>query len=226
MSKPIIVFTSDDGYLTNYTKVYPAFRKRGLAMTQYIIGNSVPALNSAFSSPLYLKRMQEAGMDMQCHTYTHLDSRTGTESELHDEMTSVNGVFDKLGFAIPRHHAYPYGYNNALTKSVYGQHRKTLRLTGDVLGNYNTYDAIRRDPLAIKGFSCDIQDEAKFALVRKGIDQAIANDGILVLYFHYVRDHAQISIKEGYLDKLLDYVVSTGVRVMTFDEMYNHVFKD
>lgn len=66
---PRIVFTFDDGTITDYTTVYPMMKARGLRGTSYIITSKVG--NSGAMSWQQIIEMYEDGWDIQCHTHTH-----------------------------------------------------------------------------------------------------------------------------------------------------------
>lgn len=223
MREPIIVFTIDDGTTTDYENVYPMFKKRGLKATSYIIGSFPETGSSVYMGWEYIKALRNKGWDIQCHSYTHRYMGQLDETELNYEMTENDKVFNEQGFGSVEHHCYPYGSHSELSKTVFEDYRKTARHTGKQI---TTYEEIVSKPLNVKACNMDIQDDVTYEMVKGKIDEVSKMDnGVLVFYFHRVRTHSQISIQESYLEKVVDYVISKGIAVKTFDEMFNHVHK-
>lgn len=221
MREPIIVFTIDDGTTTDYEKVYPMFKKRGLKATSYIIGSFPETGSSVYMGWEYIKALRNRGWDIQCHSYTHRYMGQLDEEELIYEMVESDKVFKENEMGNITHHCYPYGSHSALSKSVFEGHRTTARHTGmDV----TTYEEVTSNPMNIKACNMDIQDDETFEVVKSKIDEVSKmENGVLVFYFHRIRTHSAISIQESYLEKVLDYVINKGVAVKTFDEMFNYV---
>jgi len=66
---PRIVFTFDDGTITDYTTAYPMMKARGVRGTSYIITSKVG--NIGVMSWEQIIEMYKDGWDIQCHTHTH-----------------------------------------------------------------------------------------------------------------------------------------------------------
>ena len=221
MREPIIVFTIDDGTTTDYEKVYPMFKKRGLKATSYIIGSFPETGSSVYMGWEYIRALRNKGWDIQCHSYTHRYMGQLDEAELTYEMVESDKVFKENEMGNITHHCYPYGSNSALSKSVFQNYRSTARLTGT---DITTYEEIISNPMSVKACNMDIQNDALLETIKGKIDEVSEmENGVLVFYFHRIRTGTAISIQESYLEKVLDYVISKGVAVKTFDEMFNHI---
>ena len=221
MREPIVVFTIDDGAKTDYEKVYPMFKKRGLRATSYVIGSFPEGKNTVYMSWEYVKTLKNKGWDIQCHSYTHGRMGDLTEEQLNYEMVENDKIFKENGLGSVEHHCYPYGSYSPLSESVFSNYRKSARHTGT---HVTTYDEIVSDPLNVKACSMDIQEDEAYELVKGKIDEVSEiEDGVLVFYFHRVRTSPQISVQESYLEKVVDYVIQKGITIKTFDEMFNHV---
>ena len=66
--KPIII-TFDDGYLDNYTNVFPILQKYSMKASFYII-TSMVGLDDRLAK-YHIREMEAAGMDFGSHTVTH-----------------------------------------------------------------------------------------------------------------------------------------------------------
>ena len=223
--KPIIVFTTDDFFTTDYTILYDQMRRRGWLWTAYVVGGRVGRgqLRGAYGDWGHLERLAQSGVDIQCHTLNHIDLSTLTRQEVADEISGNTDRLMRRGFAKPEHHALPFGgYNQMVLDEVLKQ-RKTVRHTGASSNDWNTYEEVQSGIL--KGLRADIKDDVYFETVKQGIDNAIANNGVLVLYHHEIMKGMipDYKVMLGYLIKLHDYVESKGISVMTMSEAYDYV---
>lgn len=219
--KPIVVFSMDDGLMTDYTKVYPIFNKRGIRGTSYVTTSlHENTTNGSFMRKPYLKMLKENGWDIQCHFHEHVQLTTLTQQEIVDSLEKVNEELNSFGIGIPEHHAYPYGSYNAEVQNALKPYRKTGRLIGHTS---TSYAQIQNNPYQIVACNMDIQNETDFERIIGVIDNVINTDEIVVLFFHNVQVNESTSVTEDYLTRIVDYVINTKTSIMTFKEMYDYV---
>lgn len=82
-AKPVCI-TFDDGYLDNYTVVYPALKRHGMVGVFFIITGVVG--NGTHVTWDDLREMHGAGMDIESHTVHHLELPSLTLPRLRDEL--------------------------------------------------------------------------------------------------------------------------------------------
>jgi peptidoglycan/xylan/chitin deacetylase (PgdA/CDA1 family) len=228
MRKPIVVFTSDDGYLTDYTLMHKEFRRRGLSGTNFLVGANADTMKADRINWELVRTMVEKGWDYQCHSYNHVYFDTITPTVTQNEMTANNQAYTNKGLSAPKHTAYPGGRINDANRSVILQNRETSRFARYELTPkaYNTYEEAAAG-VDIVGIACDIQTENRFTEIKSAVNETIANNGILVLYWHGVtptgRTPATVyEITQEYMNELLDYIADTNAQVMNYSEMCDY----
>lgn len=157
------VITLDDGWVSAYNTAWPILKKYGYPFTLFIY---IEYVGSGGKSMTWdqLAEMRDAGVDIQCHTFTHSNlhgKATGTKPKevtvmqqmgyepwLRKEIIDSKKVLeDKLGIKVNAI-AYPYGvWNSEVRKvvkeagyeagfTVYGQRIGMHSPPSDLLGRY------------------------------------------------------------------------------------------
>ncbi|SES02494.1 polysaccharide deacetylase family protein [Salipaludibacillus aurantiacus] len=228
--EPVLVFTFDDAFLTDYSKAYPEMTIRGIKGTSYVATNWLNRTDREFCSWSQLKEMNDSDWwDVQCHTHTHPRLSELTESEVRSEMETVNQEFENNGLPLPKHHAYPYGDTSDLVKEVLNEYRSTQRLTGRYRSSdLNSYRSIRSDEQSIvKAISVDMQSQQDLNDAKGIVKEAYHKGSIIVLYCHEILEEDsgyEFAVLEEYFIQLLDYIVNLRIKTMTISEMYDYVF--
>lgn len=225
--EPLIVYTIDDAYLTDYTIAFPLAQQYGIKGTSFAVGNWTGG--GRFCDWSQLKEMQESpNWDVQGHTTTHRNLATLSEQEIRAEFEGVNQIFQANGLEPPQHTAYPYGGNNTLVRQIGSEYRKFQRLTGRYEGGLNTRDFILNSPYGvINGMSVDMQDDDEFERIKSAIQWGINTGKIIVIYHHEIKqapDDYQYSINLYHLEKLYEFIAESGVRTLTMTELYDELF--
>lgn len=214
--KPLHVVTFDDLRNTDYRRAFPLMQDRGAVGTSYVIGDRNIRWHEVYE-------MRDAGWDFQCHSYSHTYLWDLTESELRAEMVGVNAVFEAHGLEVPKHHAYPYGANNAFVKSIIEDYRATQRHTGQPTyeGSVLPYDEV--EFRSLQSVHADIATPERMSFVRDAIDYAAQTDGVLITYTHSIVDDITDSSQclQVYFEEMLDYSLSQGLRIVSVAQMYN-----
>lgn len=229
---PIICMTTDDGFISDYIYAYPRLRKKGYMLTSYIMANYPDQHLPYYASWSHWKMLHERGWDIQCHSFNHERLSTLTDAELREDMEKQDQGFIDAGLPIPDHHAVPFGDIRDEQANIILEYRKTLRagmyrtehFDSNHDGAYNTYEQVKSRKFGVLGF--DMQTESQFENFKTQVDKAIENNGIFVWYFHMVLpdgDPQSMGIYISYLEKALDYIEESGIRVMTITEMYDYV---
>jgi peptidoglycan/xylan/chitin deacetylase (PgdA/CDA1 family) len=154
------IITIDDGYLSGYDVAWPILKKFGYPFTMFVY---VDYIGSGGKSITWdqLAEMRDAGVDIECHTYSHqnlhgkglrgkpaeLLKQLGYDGWLHHEIVDSKQALEKqLGIKVSVF-AYPYGVYNAKARemvkeagyeaafTVYGQ-RVAYSAPYDLMGRY------------------------------------------------------------------------------------------
>jgi peptidoglycan/xylan/chitin deacetylase (PgdA/CDA1 family) len=118
--KPIpeksVVLTFDDGYIDNYTNVFPILKEFNMNATIFVISTYLDGV--FYMTPNQVKEMSDYGIDIESHTVTHrrLSELSYEEqlNELKKSKDTIEGITGKPIIAI----AYPEGKFNEDTKKA------------------------------------------------------------------------------------------------------------
>jgi peptidoglycan/xylan/chitin deacetylase (PgdA/CDA1 family) len=155
------VITLDDGWVSGYNNSWPILKKYGFPFTLFIYIEYVGSGGKSMSWD-QLAEMRDAGVDIECHTYTHSNlhgkgnkakvqaeiKAMGYEPWLRKELIDSKKVLEeKLGIKV-NCLAYPYGVWNSVVRgivkeagyeaafTVYGQRLTMHSPPSDLLGRY------------------------------------------------------------------------------------------
>lgn len=92
------IITIDDGWVSAYSNAWPILKKYGYPFTLFIYVNYVGTGGKSLSWD-QLADMRDAGVDIQCHTYSHADLRSPTRRGSVDKktMASIENDIKTLG---------------------------------------------------------------------------------------------------------------------------------
>ena len=140
-SKPIVI-TFDDGYLTNYTYVFPILQELNMKAEISLIGNAIRYANWGMEWD-HVREMQESGLvHFQAHTTALHDApgRTGVlkkaEESWRDYVTlfaedtrNIRGTIAYQTGKDPQVFTYPLGKHNPMTEAIIRQMGFQVSLT-------------------------------------------------------------------------------------------------
>ncbi|MDB5181504.1 MAG: putative xylanase/chitin deacetylase [Candidatus Saccharibacteria bacterium] len=216
--EPLISVTFDDGYETTYTKAMPLLQKYGIRTTQYVLSGT--ADDPTYVSWGQIKRMQEAGHEIACHTVNHADLRTLDDEDLDIQVRTCKEELSKR-FGPVYNFASPYGSQDKRTLAVIGKYFKSQRNTnGDPTNGVSAVDVNLRanfDPINIIGVT--VRQDTTVEQLRQLVAYTKANNAWLVLTYHQADDHnSKFSVTEKDFEHQFAYLSSTDVRIVTMQE--------
>ena len=116
-----VIMSFDDGYLDNYTEVFPIIKEYNVKITIFMISNYVGC--PEYMTEDMLKEMASSGLvSIQSHTATHPDLTTQTEESLIREFETSNEALEAITGRKVRALCYPAGAYNDLVMSVAGNY--------------------------------------------------------------------------------------------------------
>lgn len=114
--KPLIL-TFDDGYLNNYTELFPLLQKHGVKATIFMISGNVGGGRSLSASQI--QEMSRSGLvSFQSHTVSHPNLDELTEEQLVEELSRSQADILHLTGILPNVLCYPTGRTNDLVQEV------------------------------------------------------------------------------------------------------------
>lgn len=103
-----VVLTFDDGYMDNYTNMYPILKKYGFRATIFVITSYIDKSPDYLTSN-QLKEMDTYGIDIESHTVDHEPLNKLTKDKQLEELTNSKIFLEKLLNKKILYIAYPYG---------------------------------------------------------------------------------------------------------------------
>jgi peptidoglycan/xylan/chitin deacetylase (PgdA/CDA1 family) len=220
--KPALVFTFDDGSLTDYTLAFPFMRNLGVKGTSYINTATINDSNKLTWEQIF--EMKNSGLwDVQCHTHNHANLSELTDLQIRQEMEFVNSAFITAGLQPPRHHALPFGAGDADARAIVAEYRDTIRLIGsiDIGTHINTYETL--DLHRLRGVSIDTQSMERVDEIKNYISAAYHNSRVVFLYTHKIitePQEYQYQILLSCFEEIVNHINNIGIETLTVSEFY------
>ena len=115
--RPTVILTFDDGYVDNYTDMFPILKKYGAKATVFLITDLIGT--SGYLSEEQIREMASSGLvSFQSHTVSHPDLSYQTEATLRYQFSESVRIIEGLTGRTVRALAYPAGSFNDLVLSV------------------------------------------------------------------------------------------------------------
>lgn len=105
--KPVVL-TFDDGYINAATQAYPLLGARGMVGTFFIITGVMDTAN--YLTWGQAGDMQTNGMEIGCHSATHVSLRRLDQDALLNEVAGAGGTIAAVLGTAPVSFCYPYGH--------------------------------------------------------------------------------------------------------------------
>ncbi|UMZ75466.1 polysaccharide deacetylase family protein [Natranaerofaba carboxydovora] len=209
-----LIFTFDDGCSTDYEVVYPILKEKGLEAVTYISPIFIEDEMDGFMDWEQVKALDEAGWDIEDHTYSHVNLEELTKEEINKEMQKINDIFEKKGLDTPKHHALPYGEYNETAKEVVLTYRDTVRTAENNLNSYPLEDDI------LDAVDMGIHSEE----VLKGfIDRAVLENKVLIFFTHDVQENPyDYGITTEKFESVLEYAIEKEINILTLSELMKY----
>lgn len=218
-----VIFTFDDGYVSDYELAYPILKKYGIRGTSYIIPEYQDTNRPYTLKWDEIREMKQYGWDFGCHTYSHTDVTKMAADEIKKSMESVNAAFTAQGLPAPKIHAFPFGkYDEAAIEAMKPyriQMRKAFYETKFV-------DPATADPYEIDCCSADMQKRPRLLEHEKLVDKAVNEKAVIVfrchcLYRETVDDMGDwpVQTDSRLFAELVKYCFDKGCRFMTMSEL-------
>jgi len=213
LSKGVIVFTFDDGNISDFTKAKPALDKYGYRATSYIIGAWIEAPNYLSASQIQ-SLYHECGWDIGSHTYNHVNLTTLTTDQVEDELRRNIYTLKNLGVKNVSSIAYPFGGYSPTVVDIVKKYHSAGRT---VVSGYEVFPF--GNPYALR----QVQLTTGISLVtaKTYIDRAKANCEVVIYLAHKIVDSGAAGGEWTTSDftALVNYAASEGLEVLSLAEL-------
>jgi peptidoglycan/xylan/chitin deacetylase (PgdA/CDA1 family) len=213
LDRPMISFSFDDAPETAALTGAALLEARGLRGTYFISAglagtDGTMGRNASLSE---VKRLAEAGHEIACHTYSHLDCGQAS-AEIADADVEQNvRSFDAAGLPEAVTFAYPYGDVSVPTKRALSERYALLR--GLHHGLIDTHADLNQAP------AVGVEGPNGEDVAGRWMDKARRRKSWLILYTHDVTDNpSPFGCTPAVLDRLIDRAQSEGFDVVTVAE--------
>lgn len=212
-----LVFTWDDMSLSQFTQGFRMFMKEDIKATFYV--NSDMIGTAKFPTWTQLSVMYKNGMDMECHTRSHLRLTELTQEQVIEQLRGNSITFRAHGLPAPMHFAYPYGAHNEYTKAwISGSGlRRTARVSYPMGFVTKNSDRFLLGPYWIDNIA---PTESGMRRVKELIGHASFYREGLILAGHEIGDmEGQYQVNIATLKSIIGYVKEIGIDVVTISEL-------
>ena len=213
LERPMVSFSFDDAPATACEAGARALEARDLRGTYYfaagLAGRDGPM--GRYATGEDARRLHEAGHEIACHTYSHLDCGQSSQTETLADVDRNAESLAAWGAGDPVSFAYPYGDVAAPAKTALSGRFKTLRALHH--GLITDGADLNQTP------AVGIEGEDGEAVARAWLDKAKARKAWLILYTHDVAAQpSQWGCTTDALERLIDRAVADGFDVVTVAE--------
>lgn len=218
-ARPIISFTFDDGWLSQYTTGLPLLCKYQVPATFFLISGYFGY--PAYMYPNHVRTLIQDGEEIADHTVDHADLAKLPPQRVQWELSYSQQTLQQLFGQKIVDFATPYGsYNEDVlqeARRLFESHRST----NDGLNGPGDFDPYNIQSITY-GDSITTLDQYK-----QWIDQAIQTHQWLVLTFHQVDTSGQqYSVPPKLLEQILAYTAShPEIRPMTMSQALAEVYQ-
>lgn len=219
----LIVFTFDDGNVSDYSLAFPILTEYGITGTSYINPYDPDHETVNKLSWSQIREMYAQGWDFEDHTYSHINLTKSTPEQIKQSMEQVNAAFLENGLKPPVAFAYPYGKFDQDAVAIVRQYRSQARLA---YYRDDFVDLKSADFYQIPCVSADMQTEKRLKEKENLVDKACSKNGVIVFRVHCLYRNALddmgvevVQTSSALFEELVRYCVNKGCSFTTMDKL-------
>lgn len=181
----VISLSSDDGKLSDFTRVFPILKEYGINITVFVTVDSLGAKNRMNLSQI--TQLHSSGWEIGSHTMNHLDLTKVNSTTLVHEIADSKSYFEEHGLEV-KSFAYPYGARNEAVSNIVKDYYVLAR------GVTSGGKSVGYIPNDLHDFSeiIAMPVPSDFGFMRGLIDMAIERHEWINFYFHSVTEEGKI----------------------------------
>lgn len=216
-SKGKILLTFDGNRENIYNQAFPILVEEGVKGTMYTYGGGVGTVGAyTWANTL---EMYNAGMDIQCHSFTHPGLETQTDEEIIAEMENNNAAFIANGLPSPEHIAYPFAALSLNTQNIVKNYRKSGRRTEIV--DFKVMWRRYMHQYSIHSYPIENITAPNLVILKSYMDFVALNGSYITLYHHFT--NAADAAGLATFREIITYGKSIGLEFVTISQLYNQI---
>lgn len=213
LDRPMISFTFDDPPASAADRGASILEQHGLRGTYFVAAGLAASRGPAglYASQPSLMALADAGHELACHTYTHLDCAKASAQAIIDDVARNREAFAAWGAPPASAFAYPYGEISLTAKRALGGEFRLLRALHP--GVIETGSDLNQAP------SVGVEGSRGEAHALKWLDRAAERKAWLILYTHdVVEQPSQWGCTPRALIRLVETALQKDFDVVTIAE--------
>jgi peptidoglycan/xylan/chitin deacetylase (PgdA/CDA1 family) len=215
---PAVFLCFDDGEMGAYTYAYPHLQARHMSATTNIIAVSAAGSSAGALHAPQLVELDAVGWDIGNHTYDHVNLTTLTQANAQSQLRLCREYLESIGVGdAARHVGYPYGAFNATTDAA-------MTAEGMLTGRGGECDTFALETVNLYRLcSQGIENITTLDDVKGWIDNAIAEQGVAGILFHYLKLDGDLATGWWYVDNfkaVIDYIIAQHIQPLTVSQLY------
>lgn len=203
---PLISFSFDDGWQSQYASALPILERAGFPATFYVISTRVGT--SLHMTQQEILAMEAGGNEIGDHTRTHPELAKLSDVKAEQEIVGARSDLFSLGIKDISTFAYPYGSHGTSTPSL-------VKAAG-LIGARSSRTGLNNDttnPYLL--LSYNLTASTTLEGVESEIDQTIAQKQWLIFEAHHIDESSFDNISSSLLTQIVAYVKQKNLRVAT-----------
>jgi peptidoglycan/xylan/chitin deacetylase (PgdA/CDA1 family) len=210
---PMISFAFDDVPASAAETGATILERRGLKGTYFVAAAlaGTDAVTGPMATADQVRRLADAGHEIGCHTYSHLDCGQASACDAVEDVARNAEVLDAWGVGRPASFAYPFGDVAPQTKRALSPRFSVMRALHHGLVTAGS-DLNQAPAIGVEG-------EDGEALAMGWLQRAAGRRAWLILCTHDVADQASpYGCTPAALERLVDAALSNGLEPVTVAE--------
>ena len=213
LDRPMVSFSFDDAPVSAFTRGAEVLERHGVRGSYFVCAGT--AGQTGFVGPLgereHVRRAHEAGHEIACHTFSHLDCGRGERAAVADDLRRNADAFWLWDLPAPETFAYPFGEVGATAKRLLADRFRLARAVHAGLVEIGG-DLAQAPGVGVEGES----GEAK---AMHWIDAAQRKRAWVILFTHGVEDAVTpYGCTRAALERLVAGALARGMEVVTVRE--------
>ena len=212
-AKGMITFLMDDGYVEDYTVMYPMLSAKGFPGVVAIITNYINNPDPTRLNVAQIKTLEDAGWEVMSHTVNHPALATLTEAQVVTELAQSKATLEAQGFKV-RNFVYPFGsHNDYVRKQVRNLYRSGFGVDAGV----NTHPLRQFDIWRVPMGSFVNPGQDTEAYYKTWVDRA-KNENVWVVFLLHTGPNVQSQAQTNIIQNVVNYIQTQGVPVVTGEQ--------